>query len=165
MSAASKRPRLSVPAADTATQAWLDAQVNASVSMRLVIHDWIARNGYGDVTCMPSWVLGAGDAPAGVPAAPTVSAGLGLGAPAQPRRRPKRTEPRRDPAPQPKPEPDPQPKPESEPQPQPKPESEPDPKSDPKPEPQPQPSADPFGDRSSIGQALTSSILMDDDDD
>lgn len=46
-----KRYRLSVPKEDIPVMQWLDAQVNISVSLRTLIRDDIAKNGYTDATC------------------------------------------------------------------------------------------------------------------
>lgn len=46
-----KRYRLNVPKEDVPVIQWLEAQVNPSVSIRTLIRDDIAKNGYTDATC------------------------------------------------------------------------------------------------------------------
>lgn len=41
--------RLTIPVDDTATWDWLKSQYNGSFSLRRLIHDDIAANGYSDV--------------------------------------------------------------------------------------------------------------------
>lgn len=45
------RYRLSVPEADESTLAWIDAQLNLSYSIRMLIREDIQRNGCTDVSC------------------------------------------------------------------------------------------------------------------
>jgi hypothetical protein len=47
----STRYRLSVPAADESTLAWIDAQLNLSYSIRMLIREDIQKNGCTDVSC------------------------------------------------------------------------------------------------------------------
>lgn len=46
-----KRVRISIPKADTPVLTWLAVQQNISFSVRALIKDAIARQGYVDVTC------------------------------------------------------------------------------------------------------------------
>jgi hypothetical protein len=48
-----QRYRLTVPVADEAVNRWLEMQDNASASVRMVIREYIERNGYNDATCGP----------------------------------------------------------------------------------------------------------------
>lgn len=77
-----RRVRFTVPAADVSVLDWIDAQSDASVSLRMVIREHITREGYVDVACRPvaqqprrgrppteqsaagdePWALGTGDA-------------------------------------------------------------------------------------------------------
>lgn len=47
------RKRVSIPATDVSTLEWFAAQEDPSVSVRLVIRDWITRHGAGDVLSEP----------------------------------------------------------------------------------------------------------------
>lgn len=47
------RPRLTVPLADVSVVEWIEAQENLSVSFRLLVRDWIRRNGMTDPACHP----------------------------------------------------------------------------------------------------------------
>lgn len=44
-----RRVRLTIPAADESSQAWIDLQDDASASMRMLIRESIQRDGYVDV--------------------------------------------------------------------------------------------------------------------
>lgn len=46
-----ERRRLSFPSTDTTVRDWLSAQSDPSASMRLIIRDTVAREGYSDVMC------------------------------------------------------------------------------------------------------------------
>lgn len=46
-----ERRRLSFPSTDTTVRDWLGAQSDPSASMRLIIRDTVAREGYSDVMC------------------------------------------------------------------------------------------------------------------
>lgn len=46
-----ERRRLSFPSTDTTVRDWLSAQSDPSSSMRLIIRDTVAREGYSDVMC------------------------------------------------------------------------------------------------------------------
>ncbi|WP_394941182.1 hypothetical protein [Psychromicrobium sp. YIM B11713] len=48
-----RRVRLTVPAVDESVLAWLDLQDNASASMRMLVRESIARDGYIDVINKP----------------------------------------------------------------------------------------------------------------
>lgn len=45
------RYRIAVPEADTLVHEWMKAQLNASMSLRMLIKDDVIRNGCTDVTC------------------------------------------------------------------------------------------------------------------
>lgn len=47
------RYRLKVPESDASVIAWMDAQSELSISLRLLIKEDIIRNGFTDVTCRP----------------------------------------------------------------------------------------------------------------
>lgn len=47
------RRRIRVPAKDRTVNAWMDDQDDLSASLRLVVRDYIRRNGMGDVMCQP----------------------------------------------------------------------------------------------------------------
>lgn len=49
----SKRVRLTIPAADESSQAWIDLQDDPSASMRILIRQSIQRDGYVDVVNRP----------------------------------------------------------------------------------------------------------------
>lgn len=46
-----KRFRLSVPWGDETVLGWCRAQVNLSYSLRMLIKDYVAKNGFADPTC------------------------------------------------------------------------------------------------------------------
>ena len=46
-----KRYRFSVPNADTSTNDWIGSQTNLSMSLRLLIGEYIEKYGYEDATC------------------------------------------------------------------------------------------------------------------
>ncbi|MCL2386890.1 MAG: hypothetical protein FWC89_04980 [Defluviitaleaceae bacterium] len=53
-----KRFRISIPTADTAVLEWLKNQTNVSFSLRVLIKDAIAQDGYMDVTCRANPSMG-----------------------------------------------------------------------------------------------------------
>jgi hypothetical protein len=53
-----KRYRFTVPFADEAVQEWLNAQLNISNSIRILIRDEIQKNGYVDASCRPVGQMG-----------------------------------------------------------------------------------------------------------
>lgn len=47
------RYRLNVPENDVSVVKWIQEQNNVSISIRQIIREYIAKNGYGDTLCTP----------------------------------------------------------------------------------------------------------------